>query len=154
MATGAKVFDFPLSVRWAGGRLTVASVEGKDELEVATPPEFRGGVEGVWSPEDLLVGSVATCFAVTFVAVAERRAVPLRSLEVAASGRVTQRTDGRFGFTAVTLDVSLVTDPGFEQEAKEVAEAAERGCLVAVSLDLPVHLQLEVQTSPILEAAT
>jgi organic hydroperoxide reductase OsmC/OhrA len=149
---GAKAFDFPLSVRWTGGRLTVASVEGKDDLEVATPPEFKG-VEGVWSPEDLLVGSVASCFAVTLVAVAERRAVPLRSLEVAASGRVTQRGDGRFGFTAITLEVSLSTDPGFEHEAAEAAEAAERGCLVAVSLDFPVHLELEVQTSPILEAA-
>jgi organic hydroperoxide reductase OsmC/OhrA len=153
VATGAKAFDFPLSVRWVGGRLTVASVQGKDDLEVATPPEFRGGVEGVWSPEDLLVGSVAACFAVTFVALAERRAVPLRSLEIAASGHVTQRNDGRFGFTEVTLDVSLATEPGFEQEAREAAEAAERGCLVAVSLDFPVRLVLEVQTSPILEAA-
>ncbi len=88
---------------------------------MATPPEFKGGVEGVWSPEDLLVGSVASCFAVTLVAVAERRGVPLRGLDVAARGVVTQRPDGRFGFTEVVLEVSLSTEPGCEEEASAAA---------------------------------
>jgi organic hydroperoxide reductase OsmC/OhrA len=151
MSANPKTYDFPLSVRWLGGRRTLVSVAGKDDLEVATPPEFKGGVEGVWSPEDLLVGSVAACFAVTLVAVAERRSVPLRGLEVGGSGHVTQRHDGRFGFTEVVLEVALVTDPGFEHEAAEAAHAAERGCLVACSLDLPVRLALEVHTTPLLE---
>ena len=91
----------------------------------------------MWSPEDLLVGSVASCFVVTLVAVAERRSIPLRGLEVGASGRVTQRDDGRFGFTEVVLEVSLSTDPGFEGEVAGAAEAAERGCLVACFSGLP-----------------
>jgi organic hydroperoxide reductase OsmC/OhrA len=153
MSASVKAYDFPLSVRWIAGRRTIAAVPGKDDLEVATPPEFKGGVEGVWSPEDLLVGSVASCFAVTFVAVAERRSVPLRGLEVGASGRVTQRNDGRFGFSEVVLEVAISTEPGFEREAAEAAEAAERGCLVAVSLDFPVRLELDVRTAPLLEAA-
>jgi peroxiredoxin-like protein len=149
----AKAYDFPLSVRWTGGRRTIASVEGKDDLEVATPPEFKGGVEGVWSPEDLFVGSVAACFTVTLVAVAERSGVPLRELEVSAHGRVTQRHDGRFGFTEVLLDVSVVTDAGFESEIAAAVDAAETGCLVACSIDLPVKVQLEVRAAALLEAA-
>jgi organic hydroperoxide reductase OsmC/OhrA len=147
MTTHAKTFDFPLSVHWVGGRRTVASVGGKPDLEVATPPEFKGGVEGVWSPEDLLVGSIAACFAVTLVAIAERREVPLRELDVAGSGRVTQRNDGRTGFVEATLEVAVTTDPGFEEEATAAAEAAERGCLVAASLDFPVRLKLDVRTA-------
>lgn len=153
MTGNAKTYDFPLSVRWIEGRRTVASVHGKPDLEVATPPEFKGGVEGVWSPEDLLVGSIASCFAVTLVAVAERRSVPLRGLDVAASGRVTQRSDGRFGFTEVVLEVSLSTDPGYEEEATAAADAAERGCLVAASLDFPVRLELTVHPVPLMEVA-
>jgi organic hydroperoxide reductase OsmC/OhrA len=152
MTLDAKEYDFPLSVRWLSGRRTVASVHGKDDLEVATPPEFKGGIEGVWSPEDLFVGSVASCFAVTVVAVAERRGVPLHALETAARGRVTQRQDGRFGFTEVLLAVTASTDPGCEEELASAAEAAERGCLVTASLNLPVHLELEVQTAPLVEA--
>jgi organic hydroperoxide reductase OsmC/OhrA len=68
-----KAFRFPVNVHWEGGRLTHASAPGKDELEVAPPPEFRGGVAGVWSPEDLLVAATASCYAVTVAAIAERR---------------------------------------------------------------------------------
>jgi organic hydroperoxide reductase OsmC/OhrA len=153
MTTDAKVYDFPLSVRWIAGRRTVASVHGKHDLEVATPPEFKGGVEGVWSPEDLLVASVASCFVVTMLAVAERRDIPLRGLEVGASGRVTRRNDGRFGFTEVVVHALVDTEPGFEAEAEKAGEDAERGCLVAGSLDFPVRLELDVRTAPLVEAA-
>ena len=153
MTTNAKAYDFPLSVRWISGRRTLATVHGKHDLEVATPPEFKGGVEGVWSPEDLLVASVGSCFAVTLLAVAERRGVPLRGLEIGASGHVTQRSDGRFGFTELVLQVALDTEPGFEAEAAEAADAAERGCLVSSSLDFPVRLELDVRPAPVLAAA-
>jgi organic hydroperoxide reductase OsmC/OhrA len=107
----------------------------------------------VWSPEDLLVASVGSCFAVTLLAVAERRDVPIRGLEVDASGSVTQRRDGRFGFTEVVLQVGLDTENGFEAEAAAAADAAEQGCLVASSLDFPVRLDLEVRTAPAMAAA-
>jgi organic hydroperoxide reductase OsmC/OhrA len=153
MTTSAKEYDFPLTVRWIAGRRTVTSVHGKRDLEVATPPEFKGGVKGVWSPEDLLVASVGSCFAVTLLAVAERRGVPVRGLEVGSSGHVTQRQDGHFGFTELVLHVVLDTKPGFEAEAAEAADAAERGCLVASSLDFPVLLELDVRPAPVLAAA-
>jgi organic hydroperoxide reductase OsmC/OhrA len=153
MTTTAKTFDFPLTVRWISDRRTVASVHGKDDLEVATPPEFKGGVEGVWSPEDLLVASVGSCFAVTLLAVAERRHVPIRGLEVDASGSVSQRKDGRFGFTEVVLHVALDTETGFEAEAAAAADAAEQACLVATSLDFPVRLDLDIRPASALAAA-
>ena len=51
---------FPVSIHWVSGRLTKASVADKQDLQVATPPEFNGGIAGVWSPEDLLVSAVAS----------------------------------------------------------------------------------------------
>jgi organic hydroperoxide reductase OsmC/OhrA len=153
MTTTARAYDFPLTVRWISGRRTVASVHGKDDLEVATPPEFRGGVEGVWSPEDLLVASVASCFTVTLLAIAERRGIPLRSVEADATGHVTQRSDGPFGFTRIVLHAAVETEVGFEQEARDAAEAAERGCLVGSSVDFPVRLEVDVRVAPLLGAA-
>jgi organic hydroperoxide reductase OsmC/OhrA len=153
MSATAKTYDFPVGVRWLAGKRTVVSVRGKDDLEVATPPEFKGGVEGVWSPEDLFVGSVASCFTVTLVGIADRRGIPLCSLAVGGSGRVTQRRDGRFGFAEIVLHVELATDPDFEQEAADAARAAELGCLVACSVDLPVRVELTIRTAPHLELA-
>jgi organic hydroperoxide reductase OsmC/OhrA len=135
-----KTHRFPVDVRWLEGKLTVASVPGKEPLEVATPPEFQGGVEGVWSAEDLFVGAVSTCYAVTLISATRRRGVPVRSLDVRSFGDVTRRPDQRFGFVAVELVVELATDPGYESEASAAALDAESSCLVAASLDTPVHV--------------
>jgi len=146
MAT-PKMHRFPVDVRWLEGKLTLASVSGKEPLEVATPPEFQGGVEGVWSPEDMFVGAVATCYTVTLVSMMRRRNAPLRALEVHSSGDVGQRYDGRYGFVAVDLEVTLETDAGFETEARGAAVDAEQTCLVAASLDTPVNLAVQVRTA-------
>jgi organic hydroperoxide reductase OsmC/OhrA len=140
-----KSYSFPVEVGWAGGRLTRVSVADKQELQVATPPEFQGGIPGVWGPEDLLVAATATCYLVTLVGIAERRNVPLRALGVHAAGAVGPRPDGRFGFVYIDLDVMLETDPGHEADARSAAEEAERSCLVAASLDTPVLVALDVR---------
>jgi organic hydroperoxide reductase OsmC/OhrA len=149
-ATTAKAYDFPLTVRWVSGRLTQASVVGKHDLEVATPPEFKGGAAGVWSPEDLLVASVGSCFVVTLLAVAERRGIPLHGLEVDASGHVSRRSDGSFGFTEVVVQARVETEIAFERDVREAAETAERGCLVANSVDFPVRVELDVHAPGLL----
>jgi len=153
MTTKTKAYDFPLSLRWLAGRRTMLTVQGKDELEVAPPPEFKGGVEGVWSPEDLLVGSIASCFAVTFLRLADQRGALLRGLDVRASGHVEQRDDGRFGFTEAVLHVVVDIDSGSEDQVAAAAEIAEQGCLVSCSLDFPVRIDLDVRVAPLLEAA-
>jgi organic hydroperoxide reductase OsmC/OhrA len=138
---------FPVAVHWLGGRLTRAEAPGKVELEVATPPDFHGGIEGVWSPEDLLVASVAGCFAVTLAAVAERRHLPLRDLDVRGTGHVSKRSDGRFGFVGVELEVEIETDSGYEEPVEEAVRASERHCLVAAALDVPVRVETCVRAA-------
>jgi peroxiredoxin-like protein len=147
MAT-ARAHRYPVEVQWQGGRLTRASSPGKAELEVATPPEFKGGISGVWSPEDLLVASAASCYAVTLVAVAERRGIRLYKLEVDATGHVALRDNGHFGFVAIELHVALETNPGSTGAAEQAARVAEHGCLVRMALDTPVHVEIDVVATP------
>ncbi len=142
-----KSFRFPVSVHWLGGHVTRSSAPGKPDLDVATPPEFRGGVEGIWSPEELLVTATASCYAVTLAAIAERRDVPLRALDVRGVGHVEKRADGRFGFVAIELEVELGTDEESRQAAVEAARRAEELCIVAMALDVPVHVRLAVPAS-------
>ena len=137
-----KAFRFPVSVHWYGGRLTRASAEGKPDLEVATPPEFKGGMAGVWSPEDLLVTAAASCYAVTLAAVAERHGIQLRGLDVKGTGHVEQRDDGRFGFVAIELRATLETDEAQVGAAERAARQAKELCLVGSALDVPIHLEV------------
>lgn len=137
-------FHFPASVTWEGGRRTSARVEGKEAIGIAPPPEFRGTDPDTWSPEDFFTTAAASCLAVTITGLAERAGVPLRSLEVDGDGVVGKREDGHFGFTRIEQRVRLATDPGFEERARELVDEAEAGCLVAVSLDLPLHTDVEI----------
>jgi organic hydroperoxide reductase OsmC/OhrA len=140
MTVRSKDVHFPLAVTWAGGRDVHVRVEGKDALAVAPPIQFRGTDPSVWSPEDLFVGAAASCLAVTFTGIAARAGLVLTELHVDADGVCGLRPDGRYGFTRLSLRLEVVSeDPG---TARELAEQAERSCLVAVSLDVPVELEI------------
>ena len=141
-----KAFRFPVQVRWEGDRLTSARAHGKDTLHIATPPEFRGGIEGVWSPEDLLVAATASCYALTLVNMAERREIQLDDVRVSGTGHISKRDDGHFGFVAIELDAEVFTQARSLKAAKAAAEDAKDKCIVGLSLDVPVHVAVIMRT--------
>ena len=140
----AREFRFPVRVQWQGGRRTTAHVGEKAPLAVATPPEFKGTDPELWSPEDAFVTAAGSCLAVTIAALAEREQLPLRALDVRAEGVVGRRVDGRFGFVRLEQSVDLETDGEHEEAARALVAKAESGCLVSVSLDLPVETTVAV----------
>lgn len=142
----AREFRFPVQIDWQGGRRTEARVEGKKPLAVATPPEFHGTNPDLWSPEDAFVAAAGTCLAVTIAALAERAGLPVRGLDVRAEGVVGRREDGRFGFLRIEQHVRLETDEGRQEAARALVADADAGCLVAVSLDLPVETTVDIRT--------
>ena len=143
----AKEYRFPVDIAWDGGRRTTANVDGKQPLRIATPPEFKGTDPDLWSPEDAFVTAAGSCLAVTIVALAEREALPLRNLAVHAEGIVGRRDDGRFGFVGIEQSVDLETESGLDDAARSLVAKAEEGCLVSVSLDLPVQTTGRVTTA-------
>ena len=80
----AREYRFPVEIAWDGGRRTTARVEGKQPLDIATPPEFRGTDPDLWSPEDVFVAAAGSCLAVTIAALADGQHLPLRNLDVRA----------------------------------------------------------------------
>ncbi len=140
-----KEFRFPVEIGWEGGRRTTARVEGKPPLAIATPPEFRGSDPELWSPEDAFVASAGSCLAVTLVALAERERLTLHDVSVTAVGIVGRRPDGRFGFVRIEQTVRIDVDAADQDAALMLAADAEEGCLVSVSLDVPVETRIELR---------
>ena len=138
-----KTHRFRASVHWCGGRLTNADATGKPRLDVATPPEFRGGVEGVWSPEELLVASAGSCLALTLAAVAEASGVKLESIDVDGLGQVERGPHGPFQFVAIELALEVAADEPASSLERLVREA-ERRCIVALALAVPIHVRLRI----------
>ena len=137
-------FHFPVQIDWEAGTRTVACVQGKPPLPIATPPEFRGTDLDTWSPEDTLVAAAGSCLAVTIAALAERAQLPLHGLSVNAEGVVGHRPDGRFGFVRIDQTVDLTTDAEHQDAARAIITKAEDSCLVTVSLDVLVKTAVTV----------
>ena len=144
-------FRFPVEITWEGGKRTVARVDGTPPLPIATPPEFGGTDPHIWSPEDALVAAAGSCLAVTIAALAEREQLPLHGLSVKADGIVGRRPDERFGFVRIEQTVDVTTDADHEDAARALIAKAEDGCLVTVSLDVPVQTTVNVRA--VIEAA-
>jgi organic hydroperoxide reductase OsmC/OhrA len=128
-----KTFQYRVGVRWSGEKRGVLAVQGKPEVEVASPPEFRGH-PGVWSPEDLLVAAVNACTMTTFLSALARRGIELVSYSSEATGTL-ETADGRFRFTRFQLKPRIVVRRPDEAEAALAAfREAEAGCLIAASI--------------------
>lgn len=137
--TISKDFRFPVSVVFEGERLASATAPDLEPITVAVPPEFKGP-GGRWSPEQLLVAATASCYAVTFAAIAERRGIPLHALSVTGTGHVGHRDDGRMGFVAIELTPRIQTDAEFVDGAERTAQAAHTACIVGQALSTPVEV--------------
>jgi organic hydroperoxide reductase OsmC/OhrA len=144
--SGMSDFRFPVAISWPGDRRVVAAVPGKPPIEIATPPEFKGDYPDRWSPEDFLVAAVASCYAVTLVAIAGRADIPLRDLTIIAEGAVGRDGKEPFGFKAIHLRVTAATEPGREDELRNATERTEQGCIVSAALGIPVHLTVVLNT--------
>lgn len=50
---------YNVNLTWSADRRgEISSPELNDNVEVATPPQFNKGMEGIWSPEHLLTAAV------------------------------------------------------------------------------------------------
>jgi organic hydroperoxide reductase OsmC/OhrA len=147
-----KAFRFPVRIERSAALWLTAHAQRKPPLQIAKPAEFRGGVEGFWSPEELLVAAVASCFELTLRSIADRRQLRFTHMEVGATGHVTQLARGRIGFLAIELDVLLEVKTGEEGIAEAAAYRAHELCIVGRALQVPVELKLELRTPGLVAA--
>lgn len=133
------------NVRILGGPSGHAVLEsaGVPDLRTAPPLEFDGPGDA-WSPEQLLLGAVASCYLLTFRALARASKIEVVSLTIAGEG-VVDRADGVMRFTDIVLRPRLTIAAGADRARVERAlEKAKRGCLVSASLVPEVRVEPEI----------
>lgn len=144
MDVHSKVYMYRTAVRWTERRMGITSCSGKPDVQVATPPEFKGH-DGIWSPEDFFVASVNSCVMSTFLAFAERAGLAFIAYESEAEGRL-ELVDGRFQFTTILVRPRISLKPGEDPgKAKELMAKAEANCLVSNSIKTRVMVELSIQ---------
>ena len=144
METRPKSYTYHTTVKWTEQRKGVISCAGKPDIQVATPPEFKGH-EGIWSPEDLFVASANVCLMTTFLAMADRAGLAFTSYESVAEGRL-ELVDGKFQFTAITLKPTITLPANADAaKTKELIEKAEANCLISNSMKARVSLEATIR---------
>src|SRR3989344_804801 len=94
---------YEVSVNWLSDRKGImTSHELSNSLEVATPPQFPKGMEGIWSPEHLLVAAVNSCLMTTFLAIAENSKLEYESFNSKAVCKL-EMVEGKFMMTEIVL---------------------------------------------------
>ena len=143
MEVRSKIYTYRTRVKWTERKMGVSSSPGKPDLQVATPPEFKGH-EGIWSPEDLFVASINSCVMSTFLALAERAGLEFIAYESEAEGQV-ELVDGKLQVTRVTLKPKLTLkageDPG---KAQDLIAKAEANCLISNSVKSQVSVEARI----------
>jgi organic hydroperoxide reductase OsmC/OhrA len=134
-----KTFSYHTTLAWKGNRQGSLSSDIKPELEVSSPPEFKG-IAGVWTPEDLFVASAEICAMSTFLSFGGRKNIPLISYASSAEGLL-ENVDGKYRFTKIVITPRIVVGSGWTREQVEaVVRDAHDNCLIANSMTTRVEI--------------
>lgn len=136
-----KVFRFESDVHWKSGRRVTICSPNKPEVDVTSPPEFKGE-KGLWTPEDLFVASVNVCALITFLSYARREGLEVLAYESEADG-VMEYIEGKYSFTEINLHPHVAVRSRADlPSAREVMAKAHNNCLITNSI------KAEVKTFP------
>ncbi len=139
-----KKFIYKNSIRWQGEKRGLLSSSGKPDIEVATPPEFRGH-PGIWTPEDLFIASVNSCIMSTFLYYAQKDGVELLSYESEAEGTL-EKIESKFMFSEIKVrpKIYIITKDQVEK-IKEIISLSEKNCLISNSIASKITVYPEIK---------
>ncbi|MEU6998399.1 OsmC family protein [Nonomuraea sp. NPDC046570] len=116
------------------------SAGDKPPLPGSSDPAFRGDAAR-WSPEDLLVASLAQCHMLWFLHLCAVNGIVVTAYTDEATGVMEETADGAGRFTSVTLHPAVtLADPALADKAAELHEQAHRLCFIANSVNFDVHV--------------
>ena len=139
------VHRFRVVAWWAAGRTGIAkSSSAPNAIHFTSPPAF-GGLDGRWTPEDLLLCALASCYTTTFRAVAENSKFEYTDLQVEVDGDIRKAETG-YHFSEIAIRANLtISQPEEQARAIKLLHKAEGLCLVSRALSAKPKFEPNVQ---------
>jgi organic hydroperoxide reductase OsmC/OhrA len=136
-------YTYHTSLTWTEEKKGIMHCKGKPDVPVACPPEF-GGHPGIWSPEDLFLGSIEVCTMTTFLWFVYKKKIHLTSYRSTAQGTV-ELVGHEFQFSSVevTIDIKVPSEED-KRNVENVIPKIPRICLVSASIKSDIHLNSKV----------
>lgn len=139
--TEAHQYYFEVLLNRKEGRIgTLSAKDVKGTIEVATPPEFAGGVPDIWTPEHLFLSSLCGCLMTTFLAIADKKHLTVCDFECSSIGQV-RLYEGHLEFTTIDLFPKIYVETEADiPVANEILLKTYKHCIIANSIKpLLVH---------------
>lgn len=126
---------YNVDIEWKNERKgEMSSPELSQKIEVATPPQFPKGMDGIWSPEHLFTAAVSSCLMTTFLAIAENSKLEFSNFECKSKGKLEQ-LEGKFLMTEVILEpIVTIKNESEREKAERVLQKSEANCLISNSV--------------------
>jgi len=137
---------YRIGAAWISGRTGIAKCESVPNVLRFSAPHHFGGVEGKWTPEDLLLTALASCYTSTFRALADYSKFKYADLEVEVLGNVQQIHQGYVFSEIFTRPVLSIFHDKDHERALRLLEKTQELCLVrralAVKHSLEPHIDV------------
>lgn len=139
--------------RWSSGQTGFADSESAPvAIDFCAPPQF-GGIEGYWTPEDLLLAALASCFAITFRAIAGYSKFEYTDLRVEVEGTVSKAESG-YGFSEIIFRPTLtIHEEAKRDRALSLLQKTKASCLISKALAATPGLDARVEVGSALAVA-
>lgn len=138
---------YNVDISWTKDRQgEMSSPELSNKIEIATPPQFPKGVEGIWSPEHLFTSAVASCLMTTFLSIAENSKLEFTGFSCKSSGKLEQ-IEGKFLMTEVILEPTVtIINESDREKAERVLRKSEQHCLISNSIKSKITMNTTIVT--------
>lgn len=132
---------------WTSGQTGLAqSDSAPNAIHFSAPPEF-GGIDGRWTPEDLLLAALASCFTTTFRAIAGHSKFDYTDLQVEVEGTLSKAESG-YSFSEIILRPTLTIQHEERRDlALKLLQKTKAVCLVSRALATVPVLESRVQVA-------
>jgi organic hydroperoxide reductase OsmC/OhrA len=136
--------EYRVTAWWASGRTgLVKSSSTPNAIHFSSSPEF-GGLEGRWTPEDLLLSSLASCFTVTFRVLAHRDHFEYTDLEVSVQATLGKTESGYILNEFLIRPTLTVLFDHDRERGMALLRKTQAVCLVSKALAATKHFEPEV----------
>jgi organic hydroperoxide reductase OsmC/OhrA len=129
---------------WTSGQTGLAKSDSAPNVIHFSAPLAFGGLEGLWTPEDLLLAALASCFTTTFRALAGYSQFEYIDLQVEVEGTVNKAESG-YSFSGIVLRPTVTIHAEENRErALNLLQKTKAACLVSRALATAPTLESHV----------
>jgi organic hydroperoxide reductase OsmC/OhrA len=139
--------SYRVAAWWTSGRSGLAKSDSvPNAIHFTAPTEF-GGLEGRWTPEELLLAALAGCFTTTLRSISGSAQFDFTDLQVDVSGTIRKSQFG-YDFSEIVIRPNLKIASSKEREhALDLLKKAERLCLVSRTIDVPLRFEPQIEVT-------